>query len=179
MIDHPTMRTWLYRLLFLGMAGFVIFVRILPMSIGEGRFPGPDLLLCLTFAWVMRRPDYVPALLVAALFLLTDMLFQRPPGLWPAVVLIGVEFLRARDHLSRDLPFLVEWAMVTAVMAMMLLADRLILSIFFIDQVSFGLSVLRLIMTVLTYPAVVFLSTAALGVRKITAAEAEILRQRA
>jgi len=41
-------------------------VRILPLSTEPGSVPGPDVVLCLTFAWVLRRPEYVPALLIAA-----------------------------------------------------------------------------------------------------------------
>jgi len=177
MIDRLTLQRWLYRLLFVGLAGLIIFVRLVPLDIGGGRFPGPDVLLCLTFAWAMRRSDYVPVLLVAAVFLTADMLFQRPPGLWPALVLVGLESLRARAAVSRDLPFAIEWAMVAGVLAMMMLADRMVLALFFVDQVSFGLSILRLIVTIAAYPAIVFLSATLFGVRKITAAEADAMRQ--
>ena len=179
MIDRLTLNRWLYRLLLLALAAIVIFVRMLPMDVGIVRWPGPDLLLCLVFVWVMRRPDYVPALLAASIFLITDMLFQRPPGLWPALVVLGLEFLRAREPLSRDLPFAVEWGLVTGVMVAMLLTERLVLGLFMVGQVSFGLSVLRLVMTVAAYPVVVLVSTRILGVRKLQPGEADAMRQRA
>ena len=50
---------------------------------GSNRFLiGPDLLIAFAFAWSLRRPEYVPSLLLALLFLLADLLLQRPPGLW-------------------------------------------------------------------------------------------------
>ncbi len=179
MIDRLTLHRWLYRLLLLALASVVVFIRMLPMDVGVVRWPGPDLLLCLVFAWVMRRPDYVPALLAAAIFLTTDMLFQRPPGLWPALVVLGLEFLRTRDPLSRDLPFAVEWGLVAGVMVAMLLAERLLLGLFMVTQVSFGLSVLRLVMTVAVYPAVVLVTTQVLGVRKLQPGATDAMRQRA
>lgn len=177
MIDRLTLHRWLYGALLLGLCSLVIFARLLPLEPGPARFPGPDVILAICAAWVMRRPDYVPILLVAGIFLMTDMLFQRPPGLHTAIVLLALEFLRAREPLSRDLPFAVEWAMVSAVLAMILLAERMVLGLFFVDQVSFGLSVLRLLMTIAIYPLVVALSAFVFGVRKITAAEAETLRR--
>ena len=179
MIDRLTLHRWLYGSLLFALCALVIFARLLPLEPGPGRIPGPDLMLAICAAWMTRRPDYVPALLVAFLFLMTDMLFQRPPGLHTALVLVALEFLRLREPLSRDLPFALEWAIVAAVMALILLAERIVLGLLFVDQVSFGLSVLRYLMTVAVYPLVVFASATLLGVRKITAAEAEAMRRQA
>jgi hypothetical protein len=54
-------------------------------------------MLALTFAWVLRRPEFVPPLLIAAMILLGDLMFHRPPGLWAALVLVTAETLRVRD----------------------------------------------------------------------------------
>ncbi len=56
---------WLCRALFAVLAAVLLFLRLLPLGSVAGGWPGPDLLMCLTFAWVLRRPDYVPALLIA------------------------------------------------------------------------------------------------------------------
>ena len=43
------------------------------------RWPGPDLIAVrLTLAWVLRRPDYVPALLIALVVLVEDLLLHAP-----------------------------------------------------------------------------------------------------
>jgi len=175
MIDHFTLHKWLYRGLLVALTVLDIFIRVLPLGEGRGTFPGPELLLCVVFAWVLRRPAYAPALLIAAIFLTTDMLFQNPPGLWPGLVVLGAEFLRVREPLSRDLPFAIEWGMVAGVMVIMLLAERMILGVFMVEQASFGLSALQLVMTVAIYPMVVFLSTFALGVHKLQPGEADAM----
>jgi rod shape-determining protein MreD len=57
---------WAYRGLYAALAFALLFLRMLPLGSVAGAWPGPDLLVCLTFAWVLRRPDYAPVLLVAA-----------------------------------------------------------------------------------------------------------------
>jgi len=179
MIDRLTLHRCLYALLLLALCSLVIFARLLPLEPGPSRFPGPDVILALSAAWVMRRPDYVPVLLIAIVLLLTDMLFQRPPGLHTALVVLAFEFLRRRETHMRDLPFAAEWAMVAVALSAVLVVERMVLGLFFIDRVGVGLSVMRLLMTVAIYPLVVLLSASLLGVRRITAAEAEAMRRQA
>ncbi len=175
MIDPRTLRLWFYRALLVLLIGMITFALMLPLSTLPAAFPGPDLMLVLVFAWVMRRPEYVPAFLVAALFFLVDMLFQNPPGLRAALVVLGVEFLRQRSG-NRDRPYLVEWAMVVGVMAAILLAERLILSVFLVEQVSFGKQVLRFLMSAAIYPLVAGISVLVFRVRHIMPGEADALR---
>ena len=176
MVDPRTLRRWLYRLGFLALAAFVAFLHLLPLRIGAGGWPGPDLLLAFAFAWVLRRPDYVPVALVAAVMLLSDFLFLRPPGLWAALAVLGLEFLRRREPTSRDMPFVVEWAMVAGVMLGMAAAYRLVLAVFMVQQASLGLTLIGQIATVAAYPAVVLVSVYALKITKITPIEADELR---
>lgn len=165
MIDPVTTRLWAYRTLFVALAAALLFLRLLPLSTLPVRIPGPDLMLCITLAWVLRRPDFVPAGFIVAVFLLEDMLAMRPPGLWALIVLLGSEFLRDRAGPMRGLPFLAEWATVTAVMAIMLLANRLVLALVMVPQTGLGLTLLQLLTTVAAYPLVVAASHLVLGLR--------------
>lgn len=165
MIDPVTARRWTYRALFVALAALLLFLRLLPLSTLPARIPGPDLMLCITFAWVLRRPDFVPAVAIVAVFVIEDMLAMRPPGLWALFVLLGSEFLRDRAGAMRGLPFLAEWATVTAVMAIMLLANRLVLALVMVPQTGLGPTLLQLLATVAAYPLVVAASHLALGLR--------------
>ena len=49
----------------------------------------------------MRRPDFLPVLLIGAVVLLEDLILLRPPGLWTALVILATEFVRARAALTR------------------------------------------------------------------------------
>lgn len=170
-MGNETARQWIFGSAYLALAVVLVFLHILPIQVGPQGYPGPDLLLCITFAWVLRRPHYLPTPLVAAVFLVTDMLFMRPPGLWTALVVLGVEFLRSREALLRETAFPVEWGTVTAVLLAITLADRLILSIFMVDQAGFGITALQVVATVLTYPLIVLISRFAMGVGKMAPGE--------
>lgn len=169
---------WRYWALFAGLAAASLFLRLLPMDLMPGRLPGPDLLLCLVLAWVLRRPDYMPALLVAVVFLIEDLILMRPPGLWALVVLLGTEFLRHRQALMRELGFPAEWGMVSLVVTAMFLAERLALSLSVVPMPALGLSTLQLVMTVLAYPLVVAACHALMRVRKPATGEVDALGRR-
>lgn len=164
---------WPYRLLFLALAALSLFLRMLPLQTLPSVWPGADLLACLTIAWVLRRPDYVPVLLIVLVFLVEDMLTLRPPGLWTAIVVLGTEFLRSREPLTRELPFPLEWAMVAAVLLGMMLANRLALAMTISPQPGFASTFLRSVLTILAYPAIVGFSRLLFGLRKSATGEVD------
>lgn len=178
MVDPVTRRRFGFRALFVGLSVLVVFVQILPFQMGNSRWPGPDLVVLLALAWVLRRPEYVTAPLVAAVILFGDVMFMRPLGLWAGIVVLGVEFLRTRGTLSRDLPFLVEWLTVAAVLILMTLARVLILALFLVEQPVLGLIFLQMIVSILTYPLVVAISRFVLGVRPMTPNEGNAMGHR-
>ncbi len=164
-----------HRLLFLGLIGLLLFVRILPLSAMPPEIPGPDLALALTLVWVLRRPDYVPEWMIAGVFLLEDLLFMRPPGLWTVIVLLGTEFLRRREAMTRDLPFMLEWVMIAVVIAAMSFANRLVLMIFMVPQTPLDLDLVRMVITILACPLVVLFTRFALGLRRSAPGEVDEL----
>lgn len=173
MVDPITTRRWAHRALFLGLAALVLFLRLLPVNPTSHGIPGPDMMVAFTLAWVLRRPEYVPALLIVLVFLVEDLMFWRPIGLWPLIVLAGTEFLRAREEASRDLPFAIEMALVGSVMAAMLLLNRLVLGLLMVPQPPLGLELLRMLATLAAYPFVVALSLLAFGLRRAAPGEVD------
>lgn len=166
---------WLYRAIFIALSLLVIGLKLLPLRLDEFGVPGPDILLALTLAWVLRQPAVVPVTAILAVFLLSDFLFQRPPGLWTLLVIMITESLRRRRVTMTTFPFLLEWsAFAGAVMAMVVL-NRLILWVLMVDLPPLGLSLAHGIVTALIYPLVVVISKYVLGLRKIGAAEVEAL----
>lgn len=178
MVDPVTTNRLIYRAMYLGLAAALLFLRLLPLSTMPVVFPGPDLLLCVTIAWVLRRDEYVPAIFIVLVFALEDMLVMRPPGLWALIVLLATEFLRRREEAMRDLPFLVEWAMVSVVMVAMMLAYRFVLLVTMVSQPGLGLTLLQVMTTIVGYPVVVILSQLALGLRKAAPGEVDALGHR-
>lgn len=169
---------WGHRLTFLGLAAAIGFVQLLPLDLGPGGFPGPDVLLLLALSWVVMRPDYVPVTLLAAVFFLADLLFMRPLGLWTALVILASEFLRVRSFTLRDTPFLLEWLQVAAAITVIFVINTLVLALFAVAQPGLGLTLIRLIATILAYPLVVILAGRAFGLKKIVPGEVDRLGHR-
>lgn len=175
-MDNHGLKRLGYQVLLTGLVGLYIFIAMLPLSGHAARFPGPELIPALLFAWVLRRPDYVPVLLAALLLFTADLLFQRPPGLHAGLTLIGLEFLRARAGTGPEMPFALEWFTLGLVLGAILLAERLILGVFFVGEVSYGRAILQFMATVAAYPVVVLVSAMVFGVRRALPGEAEGLR---
>lgn len=178
MADPVRGKVWLFRAAFVGLALGLFFLRLLPLGSEAGRWPGPDLLLCITLAWVTRRPDYLPAVLIALVMLAEDLLLMRPPGLWAALVLMATEFLRGRATLTRELGFGVEWLLISGLMIGLLLGYRLIFAIAFLPQPGFGFAAVQTVASILCYPFVVGLSWLALNLRKPATGEVDAYGRR-
>ena len=178
MIDPLKRRQLMGMVLFALIALVLLLVRLLPISPGAIPLPGPDLTLCLAFVWVLRRPEQVPVLLIAAVFMVEDIVLMRPPGLWTAVVVLGTEAARLREPRWREHPFMVEWGRVVLVFALMMLANRFMQAVAFLDLPSFGQVFLQFLATAFAYPFVALATRWLLGLRRLAIAEAEIMRHR-
>ena len=164
-------RNWAGRATFLAIALAIMFVQLLPLQTLPPNWAGPDLLLAMTVVWVSRRPDHVPLVLVAGLFLLVDLLLQRPPGLMAALVLILTEFLRARTAGFRSLAFGLDWGTVAIGIIAVTLANRFVMMIVMLPQAPLGLTLTQMVLTILSYPVVAALAYATLGIRRATPGE--------
>jgi rod shape-determining protein MreD len=163
--ERAPFKVWLLRGLFAVLVLAILLRGLLPLDVGAPSIPGPDLILCLVLAWVQRRPDVMTAPLIAGTILLADFLLMRPPGLWALLVLIGSEVLRRRAYRSESTPIALEMGIVTLTIAAMMLAQRVVLTILFVDQPSITAELLHFLTTVVAYPAVVVVSVFVFGIR--------------
>jgi rod shape-determining protein MreD len=157
---------WMHRLLFIGVAAVLIFVRLLPLRDLAGHLPGPDLLVCVIFAWTVRRPEYLPVVIIAAVVLTEDLLLMRPPGLWTALVILASEFIRSRVALTRELSFGVEWLLVAGLMLGLFACYRMAFAVAFLPQPAFGFALVQTLWSIFAYPFVVALSRYGLDLHK-------------
>ncbi len=178
MTDRNARSKWFYWLVLVILSAIIIFFQLIPGQILLGGWAMPDLLICLCYAWVLRRSDYAPIILIGAIMLTADMLFMRPPGLMAALFVLGAEFLRGRVNLLRELPFALEWAMIAGVLLAIFLANRFALVLVMQPRPALWLSVSQLITTLAAYPFVVLFSRYALGIRKTAAGEVDALGHR-
>lgn len=183
-------RLW-FGAVFVSICLIVLLFRLLPLQglgdpsalPGETRlswaaWPAPDLILALTLAWVIRRPELLPAPLIVAYFFLQDILLMHPPGLWTLIVLGATEFLRRRNPTLRGLNFLMEYSVIVPLMLGMFLVNRMILGIVMIPQAPLGLSLAQFVGTVAIYPLVVACLHFVLGLRKPATGEVDELGQK-
>lgn len=159
-------KLWLMRAGFLLIVLANLFFHLLPLETTPRPWAGPDFLLAFACAWSFRRPEYVPPVLLAVSFLLTDFLFQRPPGLWAMLALMGCESLKTRAINLRAAPFGTEWLSVLVAMVSIALANQVILAVLFVPTPPVGLVLSQLLGTVLIYPIAVLVTHVAMGVRK-------------
>ncbi|MDE0520469.1 MAG: rod shape-determining protein MreD [Boseongicola sp.] len=161
-------RVWLFRAGFFLLAGVAGFVQLLPLDIGPDDWvPGQELVLVMAFAWVVRRPEYVPALLLAAVFLIADILFMRPPGLWAALVVLAGEFLRGRRARAIAATLFTEWLLIAAVVLVMKVVETSMLLLSGSGHAGMDVTIIHLGFAILFYPVVVLLSERVLGIRKL------------
>lgn len=176
MIEGPGRQAMIGGALFVLSMGLLTFLRLLPLSTGLTGWPGPDLGLCLTFAWVLRRPDRLAVPVIALVFLAEDVLLLRPLGLWTVLALLATEAARLREARWRDQPFMVEWLRVAILIGAMMLGCRVVMLIFLLPVPALGQVILQYMATLAAYPLVVFAARWLIGLRRVSPAEAEIMR---
>lgn len=167
MIAPTTLQRLAYAALFAGLAALVVFLRLLPTGSDPGAWPPPDLIVLAGFAWVIRRPDYVPVVLFAALLLVNELMVLRPPGLGAALGVLALEALRARSAALQQRGFLSEWTAVAVALALIALGERLLLSAAFVDPPPLALAALGLAVNIVAYPGVAALSIWGFKVRRL------------
>ncbi|SHI78246.1 rod shape-determining protein MreD [Wenxinia saemankumensis] len=173
---HP--RRWIGRTAFAALALVLIFLRLLPLQLVPVGWAGPNLLLAVTLVWAVRRPDYLPVSMVAAVFLLADLLFQRPPGLMAAAVVMGTEFLRRRHGQLRTMPFALEWGSVALVVIGIAFGQRLVLAAAMLPQAPMAPTMVEMALTILCYPLVTGLAYMLFGVARRAPGEVDALGHR-
>ncbi|KGJ06142.1 rod shape-determining protein MreD [Paracoccus halophilus] len=154
MIEQVRRQRSLGTALFLALFLAILFWRLVPLMPGRVVWPGPDLALCLTLIWVLRRPRQLPVLAIGLAFLVEDLLLMRPVGLWAALMVLGSEAARKREAAWRELPFMVEWLRVAILIAMLMAANRFVQVLFFLPVPSLGQVILQYIATIAAYPVI-------------------------
>ena len=171
MTEGTDSRTWVNRGVFVVLAFVFIVIDLVPRDMRPPAWAAPDLLLAVTLAWVARKPSYLPVLVIAAFFLMTDMLFLRPPGLWTALVVILTEVIRRQNSEFRNMPFLVEWGTIAVGIIAITLMNRLILAVVMLPQAPLGLTLTQMIATIAVYPVVLVIAHFVFGVTRTAPGE--------
>ena len=161
-------RPWTMRIAFAALIVVILFFHMLPLQTATGGWIWPDFILAFALAWSVRRPDYVPLALLALLFLLADLLLQRPPGLWAALALVACSQMQQQARSLRDASLATELMSAAAWIVGVGIGYRIVLAVLLVDMPSLAPALLQIVITVMAYPVVVGITHALMGVRKST-----------
>lgn len=168
MSDRTTQSgVWMMRLAFCLVLAAILFFQLLPLYTAPRGWTGPDLVVAFAFAWAVRRPEFLPPLMLAGLFLLCDLLLQRPPGLWAALMLFACERLKNQARTLRDAGFATELLTVSLTIIGVALGNVVLLALFLVDTPALSLVAIQTVATLLAYPVTAIFSQMVLGVQRI------------
>ncbi|MFD1344421.1 rod shape-determining protein MreD [Litorisediminicola beolgyonensis] len=165
MAETDRVHLWAMRVVFCALCLLVMFFNLLPLHLAPRGFAGPDLIVALIFAWAHRRPSFVPPLAIAGTMLVADLVFQRPPGLMAAMVLIFAEQMKVRARSQRDAGFAVEWLQVSIALIVMALVFQIAMALLILPILGWATLLSQVVTTILVYPLVVAFSHGLLGIR--------------
>ena len=163
--------TWVYRISFVFLGLALIVLQLLPLQTIPQTWAGPDVMMCLVFAWSVRRPDYVPTLLIASVILLEDFLIQRPPGLHAALIVGASFWLKSKANTADDQTMAGEIVQITIAVLGVLLATRLILALALLPLPSLSVHFAQALSTIIFYPVMALTSALVLNVKPIKQSE--------
>ncbi len=182
MAEHTLVRNRFFLgLAYASLMCLLLIINLLPFEVWPRKFPGPDLMVAITFAWLLRRPGHIPAPLVAAVFFVADILLMRPLGLWAALMVVAAEFLKTRLANVRERAFVAEWALISGTLLAATLANAAILLVvsFEQEQVQLDKSIIQAFSTILAYPLVTAIARYVFGVTTLGANDIYVRKEKA
>lgn len=168
MDDISKIQLWFRRALYALTCWVLIFIPLIPLNMSPSVIAAPDIMLCLTTALVVRRAVYAPVWLVAIMFLMADILLDRPLGLWSFIVVAAIEMIRANRLSFREMFFVTEWAIVSLGFCMMMLMQQFLLGFVLLPRLPLAGTLWQLGLTIACYSVTVFVISEVLRVRKPT-----------
>ena len=136
---------------------FFIILPISPISNQPVIIEKPDFLLCLIFSWVILDPKNSSLAILVLLSFFADILWYRPLGLWPLLILLGslsIKFMITK--VSADSFFL----KVIYFILFLLTVDFVIFITSLIgltEELDFDIWINRLVFSILSFPIIVHL----------------------
>ena len=166
MIDRRVLSQLVRQILYIGLGLMIIFFRLAPVETTPPKWVGPEFMMAITFLFAIRRPYYVPSISVALIFLFSDLMLQRPPGLMSLLMVIACEKLRSRSQYLRMATFGVEWLAISLAVLFQMLGYHVALILTVSPPPPFGLSMMQTGATILLYPILAQVASMVFGIHK-------------
>ena len=151
-MEDPPLRILRLKLTYLLIIMLEVLFQTLPTHTSLYQFYMPDILLVITFVWIMRRPDVMDPILITLAFLFADMILQRPPGIWTLIALCATMFLRSRSMYFKEIIFFYEWLIIAIVIIFSFTAHHFVLILTFLPTHNLKLLAMQAFLTIMLYP---------------------------
>ena len=142
-------------ILFIGF--LLVILPISPISNQPVIIEKPDLLLCLIFGWIILDPKNSSISILILLSFFADILWYRPLGLWPLLILLGSLSIKLiLTKISVDSFFL----KVIYFILFLITIDTFIFITSLLgltEELDFNIWFTRFIFTILSFPLIVYL----------------------
>ena len=178
MDDISPLQFWLRRLAYLAIGTFFVLQALIPLDLTANRIPGPDVMYCITMAYVIRRPEFVPLWAIVIVFFLRDVLSMAPLGIWTLLMVISTEVVRANLQAFREYFYAIEWLWVIAIFAIMLTLHQLILALSLSFTPKFVDQLYQFFFTAACYPVIVVIMKYGFGIDRPAAGKTDARGQR-
>ena len=152
------MNTIEYKKTFIFLIGILlIIVPISPISSQPVIIEKPDFLLCLMFGWIILDPKNASLSILILLSFFADILWYRPLGLWPLLILLGtlsVNFLITKISVESFFLKMIYF------ISFLLTIDTFIFITSLIgltEKLDFNIWINRFVFSILSFPIIVYL----------------------
>ena len=142
-------------ILFIGF--LLVILPISPISNQPVIIEKPDLLLCLIFSWIILDPKNSSISILILLSFFADILWYRPLGLWPILILLGSLSIKL---ILTKISFGSFFFKVIYFILFLITIDTFIFITSLIgltEELDFNIWFTRFIFTILSFPLIVYL----------------------
>ena len=136
---------------------FLIILPISPISNQPVIIEKPDFLLCLMFSWIVLDPKNASLSILILLSFFADILWYRPLGLWPLLILLGtlsIKFLITKISVESFFLKMIYF------ISFLLTIDTFIFITSLIgltEKLDFKIWINRFVFSILSFPLIVYL----------------------
>ena len=136
---------------------FLIILPISPISNQPVIIEKPDFLLCLMFSWILLDPKKSSISILILLTFFADILWYRPLGLWPLLILLGslsIKLIITKISVDSFFLKLIYFILFLIIMDTFIFITSLI---GLTEKLDFNIWFSRFIFSILSFPLILYL----------------------
>ena len=136
---------------------FLIILPISPISNQPVIIEKPDFLLCLMFGWIILDPKNSSISILLLLSFFADILWYRPLGLWPLLILLGslsIKYLLTKVSIDGFFLKVIYFILFLVTIETFIFITSLI---GLTEELDFNIWINRFVFSILSFPIIIYL----------------------